>query len=194
MQFSLEGQYQNVRLRPLAEQDIEALRIWRNDTDNSKYITSVGHITSAMQLSWYGRYLADTDCYIFAIDETKDLGRLVGSVSLYHFDGQKAEFGKIMIGDPQAHGRGLGRKSTVLTLHIGFAVFGLQAIYAVVHVDNVPALNVYEQAGFSIVGQEVSSMGFPEYQIRVDKEPFYCQNAELDAIIKGSTANLPKRG
>ncbi len=183
MRVTFCGEYQSVRLRQLAEGDIEALRLWRGDAANSRYITPLGAITPQMQREWFHRVLQDEDCYTFAVDETAELQRLVGSVSLYNFCGKTAEFGRFMIGEPAAHGKGIGRKSTVLALHLGFTVLGLGKIHAMVHIDNAPALTVYRQAGFSIEGRHVSELGMPEYRIVVEKNRFYCQNAGLDAII-----------
>ena len=99
--------YENVSLRPLYIDDVEQLRIWRNEPSNSIYLNKIPYITSEMQLDWYKRYLNNNDEICFAIVEKNELNRLVGSLSLYEFDGDECFFGKILIGDLEAHGKKL---------------------------------------------------------------------------------------
>lgn len=42
----------NVKLRPLIREDIEALRIWRNDKEKTKYLRQIDYITPEMQQAW----------------------------------------------------------------------------------------------------------------------------------------------
>lgn len=108
MKHNYSATYKNVILRPLKEEDIEMLRIWRNDISQTKFLTPIGEISPAMQKKWYNDYLNNPDEITFSIIETASLNRLVGSVALYHFKNGIAEIGKIQIGDREAHGLGLG--------------------------------------------------------------------------------------
>jgi RimJ/RimL family protein N-acetyltransferase len=85
MNHDITVTYNNVRLRPLAHNDIELLRIWRNDSSISHFLKQIPHITPEMQESWFIEYLGDEDLYTWAIDEIGELNRYVGSVSLYNF-------------------------------------------------------------------------------------------------------------
>lgn len=161
--------YVNVRLRPLKECDIENLRVWRNDREATKYLRNVGTITPEMQKAWFENYLKSPDVLTFAIVETKDLNRMVGSVALYDIAGDVAEIGKIQVGDPEAHGKGIGRLATVLAMWIGFRELGLKKIIASVHQENIPAHRNDMKMGFRIVGSHPSHVGGFEDEIEIDE-------------------------
>ena len=99
MKHSYSISYKNVALKPITENELEYLRTWRNDPANTKYLRQIPYITPEMQKKWFDSYLANGDEMTFAICETKQLGRVVGSLSLYEFCDGEAEFGKILIGD-----------------------------------------------------------------------------------------------
>ena len=86
----------------MEKNDIENLRVWRNDKSKTQFLKPIGEITPEMQLEWFKKYLDNQDEITFAIEETKDLNRMVGSVTLYNFHGKVAEVGKIQIGDREA--------------------------------------------------------------------------------------------
>ena len=162
----------NVRLRPLSKNDIELLRVWRNDNDNSKFLSPVPHITPERQQAWFGDYLADSDTYSWAIDEILELDRCVGSVSLYHFTkdlsafgnheydlsikneeakakGLACEFGRLMIGDTEARGKKIGLSATKLCVDIAFKILDVEILYLSVDKENIPAYKIYREAGFA---------------------------------------------
>ena len=147
--------YKNIELRPLDEEHIEDLRVWRNDKEQTKYLRQIGHISPEMQKSWFENYKTDKDIIAFAIYETETLNKIVGSVSLYNFRDNIIEFGKFQIGSPDAHGRGIGKIATIMACKMGF-VLGAKKIDASVHVDNAPAKSIYYGIGFKKVGEKLS--------------------------------------
>ena len=160
--------YGNVRLRPLEKNDIEKLRMWRNDTVKTRFLRQIGEITPEMQEKWYMAYLSNPNEVFFAIDEVKELHRMVGSLALYDFNEHVAEIGKIQIGDPEANGRGIGKISLVMAMKIGFEQMGLKKIIASVHQENIAAHKNDISIGFRIVGQHVSVVGGYEDEIEID--------------------------
>lgn len=186
MKHNYTARYGNVLLRPLAEGDIENLRMWRNNTHQTRFLRPVGHITPEMQKQWFEKYLTNENELTFAIVETKDLKRMVGSVALYDFNGDVAEIGKIQIGDPEAGGRGLGRISLVMAMWIGFKRLGLKKIVASVHQENISAHKNDMQVGFKIVGTHPSIVGGIEDEIEIDEARLIEVNsyaAEIDLNI-----------
>ena len=163
--------YKNVSIRPLSESDIEFLRKWRNDESNTKYLRKLPHITTGMQRSWYEKYLLNEDEFCFAIDEIESLNRMVGSLSLYNFNDQQAEFGKILIGDLNAHGKNIGVNSIIALLYIAFNELKLERVILHVYVANTGAVHVYEKVGFSVVNVHISD-GFEESLMEITKESF----------------------
>lgn len=185
MDHNYSASYGNVRLRPLKREDIENLRVWRNDAVKTRFLRPIGHITPEMQEKWFENYLNNEQEIVFAIDEIQDLNRMVGSVSLYDFNGDVAEIGKIRVGDPEAAGRGIGRASLVIAMHIGFEKLGLNKIIASVHQENVAAHKNDMKIGFRIVGNHPSVVGGIEDEIEMDAARLaevntYVPNIQLD--------------
>ena len=149
MNHNICCEYENVTVRPLSRKDIEYLRKWRNDENNTKYLTPIGHISKEQQESWYERYLTNDDEYIFAIDENKSLNRVVGSAALYNFDGDQVEFGKIMVGDDEAHGKKVGYNAIKVLIKIAYEKFGCNKVILRCYTDNIVACNLYKKVGFS---------------------------------------------
>ena len=148
MDHNYTGQYQNVTLFPLSKQHIQLLRNWRNDSKNAKYLRSIPFITPDMQEQWYEDYLKNEDEICFVIFENQVLNRVVGSLSLYDFNGNQAEFGKILIGDAEAHGKSVGYHAILAVLRIAFEELKLETVVLHVYEENIAARHIYEKAGF----------------------------------------------
>lgn len=167
--------YKNIELRPLEEEHIENLRIWRNDKEQTKYLRQIGYITPEMQKSWFENYKTDKNIITFAIYETEELNRMVGTVSLYDFMDDQVEIGKIQIGDKLAQGKGIGRIAFVMLMKLAFDKFGVKKVVATVNVDNVPARKSYFRIGFKIAGQTTIGTAV-EDEIEVDKQTVVLNN------------------
>ena len=125
-----------------------------------------------MQRKWFDNYLKDDSQIIFAIEERKELNRMIGSVSLYDIDwkNKTAEIGKIQIGDPEAHGKGSGRKALVMAMRVGFLYLGLSKIVGSVHQNNIQAHTNDMKVGFKIVGTIPSVVGGTEDLIEITEK------------------------
>lgn len=141
-------QYNNVFLRPLTEKDIENLRVWRNDKNNSKFLRQIPYITEKAQQEWYKKYIDNKNEICFAIEECDEIKCMVGSLSLYNFTENSAEFGKILIGDIRAHRKQVGYHATVAAIKIAFETLNLQKLVLEVYENNFSAIKIYEKAGF----------------------------------------------
>lgn len=183
MKHNLRAEYMDVRLRPLEKKDIEQLRVWRNDTEKTQFLRNIGEITPEMQNKWYEAYLQNQDEIVFAIEETSELKRMVGSVALYNFNGKTAEVGKIQIGDAEANGRGIGRKSLVMAMWIGFEKLGIEKIVGAVHQDNVAAHKNDMKIGFKIVGKHPAHVGGFEDEIEIDAKTLAEVNGYTEQIV-----------
>lgn len=167
MKHNYSNEYMNVRIRQLCENDIENLRSWRNDSNNTRFLRQIPFITSEMQKIWFDNYLNDNSEITFAIDEINELNRTVGSMSLYNFDGDTAEFGKILIGDNDAHGKHVGVNAIEALKKIACEDLGLSELYLHVFTDNIIAVKVYEKAGFKIIDKHQTSDGIYEYTMKL---------------------------
>lgn len=182
MKHNFGAVYADVKLRPLEENDIEKLRIWRNDASKTKFLRNIGEITPEMQKKWYEAYLKNKDEIVFAIEETAELNRMIGSVALYNFDGKTAEIGKIQIGDVEAHGRGIGRKSFVMAMWIGFQLLGIEKFVASVHQENIAAYSNYMKIGFQVTGKHPAHIEGFEDEIEIDEDVLKKINTYVEQI------------
>lgn len=183
MLHSFYLKYNNIELKPLKAEEIENLRIWRNDKSQTKYLRQIGYITPEMQKEWFKNYEKDNNIISFSIYETDILNRMVGSVSLYDFDkiNKIVEIGKIQIGDNDARGQGIGRISFVMLLKLAFEMFGVKKVIATVNINNIPARKSYFKIGFKIVGQHKLDDTF-EDDIEIDKDMVVKNNPFYDKI------------
>lgn len=171
MKHNYSYSFKNITIRPLSENDIEFLRKWRNDDLNTKYLRKLPFITPEMQRSWFDNYLLNEDEICFAIDETEVLNRVVGSLSLYEFRNNQAEFGKILIGDQEAHGKSIGFNSITALMYLAFVKMGLDKVVLHVYIENKGAVHVYEKVGFTVVDVHVID-NLDEYSMELSKEKF----------------------
>lgn len=167
MDHSFSISIDNVDIRPLRKDDIEFLRNWRNNPDNTRFLSQIPFITPEMQKSWFEKYLSDNDEIIFAIVENQKLNRIVGSFSLYNFGEDDVEFGKILIGDPEAHGRNIGFNTLTAAKDIAFNMMKKKSVKLHVFKDNIPAVKIYTKAGFKIISEHTADNGFVEYEMAI---------------------------
>jgi diamine N-acetyltransferase len=141
-----------VRLRLLREEDLPLTLAWRNLEHIRRWFFNSDLILPDQHAGWFHQYQERDDDFVFIIEEAESHFRPVGQVALYHIDweAKKAEYGRLMIGDPAARGKGLARSATDLILQIGFQALGLDEIYLEVFSDNEPAIRVYQSSGFQM--------------------------------------------
>jgi diamine N-acetyltransferase len=144
-----------VRLRLLEEGDLPLTLEWRNQDDIRKWFFHSNLITPDQHKAWYEQYRTRDDDFVFVIEETQSLCRPVGQLSIYHVDwaARRAEFGRLMIGDPEARGQGLAMLATGLLVDHALGPLGLQELYLELLSNNSAALAVYEACGFEVAFQ-----------------------------------------
>lgn len=169
MDHSYRAEIDGVVLRPLDHDDIEMLRVWRNDPENSLYIRKLDYISPENQEAWFESYLADECNLTFAIDFA---GQLVGSVSLYDIEAASATFGHLMIG--RQKGCGLGKKASQAALAIAFERMRLVEVKAEVSIDNTAAIVIYTELGFQVIGRGYSELArMDEFKIALNSDRYF---------------------
>ncbi len=163
MRHDYKRKYKNVYLRPLSEQDIESLRSWRNNPDNTLFLRKIPYITKQMQEEWYLRYLNNTDEICLAIEEVDELDRMVGSLTLHDFSDESCMLGHLLIGDKEAHGKKVGVNAVLAASQIAFNEMKLREMSLHVFSQNDAACKVYQQAGFKIVEKHIGLNEKEEY-------------------------------
>ncbi|MGQ9907544.1 MAG: GNAT family N-acetyltransferase [Candidatus Flexifilum sp.] len=150
----IEGE--RIRLRPLAETDLPLTLAWRNQDHIRRWFFHSDIIQPEQHRAWFDKYRAKDDDFVFII-VVKETDTPIGQVALYRIDRvqQEAEFGRIMIGEASASGKGYAREATQLIVQrFGFEQLGLRRIYLEVFADNAPAIAIYEKCGFRRVGEQ----------------------------------------
>jgi diamine N-acetyltransferase len=144
-----------IRLRLLAEGDLPTTLMWRNQDHIRCWFIHSAMVTIEQHQVWFEGYRVRDDDYVFIIEERERSYQPVGQISLYQIDWQarRAEFGRLMIGDPAARGRGLAKAATTLLLGVAFDQFGLDEVRLEVFGHNSAAISVYLSCGFQPCGQ-----------------------------------------
>ena len=167
MEHNYEYRIENVYLRPLCHSDIEHLRGWRNDSSNTEYLNQIPYITEEMQENWYKKYLSDNEEITFAIVEDNTLHRIVGSLSLCNLRGDSIELGKVMVGDPAAHGMKVGANASKAAVVIAHEQLGKNIVFLHVFEQNIAAITAYRDAGFKEVEKRVDEKGRKELTMQI---------------------------
>ncbi len=140
---------ENLTFKPILSSDIEVLRLWRNKEENRTKFIFDGIISSEQQINWYKSYETKNNDLMFIISENSS-NISFATVSLYNIDfiSSSAEFGRIMIGENDFRGKGLGSKITSAIVHYAFEKLKLTTVYLEVFSDNFAAIKTYEKVGF----------------------------------------------
>jgi RimJ/RimL family protein N-acetyltransferase len=141
---------ERVRLRLLEEADLPRTLAWRNQEHIRRWFVHSDVITPEQHRRWFERYRERDDDFVFLIEEAPAARRPVGQVSLYGIDWarRRAEYGRLMIGPPDATGRGLAREATRVLIDYATTTLGLREIELDVVADNAAALALYTACGF----------------------------------------------
>ncbi len=151
----IEGK--TVRLRLLEEADLPLTLAWRNQDNIRKWFFHSEIITPHQHKAWFDQYSNRDDDFVFIIELLSSQAcRPVGQVALYHIDWneREAEFGRLMIGEIDAHGKGFASEATNLVVKLAREQFKLRQIYLEVFSDNLIALSIYANIGFKKVFEE----------------------------------------
>ena len=139
-----------VRLRLLEAGDLPLTLSWRNDEDNRRWFFTTDPIPLDAHRRWFEQYRDRDDDFVFVIEETETLKRAVGQLSLYRieWDTGRAEFGRLLMGDPEAKGLGLAQLATACLTDEALTSWGLREIRCGCRAVNTRAIAVCAACGF----------------------------------------------
>lgn len=145
-----------VRLRPLAESDLPLTRAWRNRDEIRRWFRTTDPIGATQHAAWWEAYRCRDDDFAWIVEEAGAAGavRPVGMVALYAIDPalREAEFGRLVVGEPDAAGRGCAAEATRLVVDYALRDLGLRRVHLEVRADNERAIALYERTGFVRAG------------------------------------------
>ena len=144
-----------VGLRPLQVDDAEISTSWR--TDRALIDEALGYpfpVSVENEKRWIESLSGDSKLQrvVFGVEQLDD-GQLVGYVQLRDIDwiSRCAEFG-LIIGAPEARGKGRGHEVATLMIGYGFDTLNLRRLWLRIVASNEPALKLYPALGFKHEG------------------------------------------
>lgn len=157
MRHSYQLPYRRIFLRPLEQQDIEALRILRNK--NRRYFHTSKYITPEQQRKWFAQYLTKENDIMFVIELLSDPGKFMGAIALYNINkkAKTAEFGRVLVDKTAVLGKGIGTEAVIAVCRIAFESLGLEKVTAEVLKNNHPASKTYANAGCTVIGENAKN-------------------------------------
>lgn len=141
---------ERVGLRLLTAADLPMTLAWRNQDDIRRWFFYSAIIQPEQHAAWFERYAQRDDDFVFIIEERQSLHRPVGQLAVYNVDWstRRAEYGRLIIGDAEARGRGLARDATQLAIELSHSTLHLQQLYMEVYADNMASIRTCVACGF----------------------------------------------
>lgn len=141
-----------IRLRLLEAHDLPTTLAWRNQDHIRKWFFHSDLIDPHQHQAWFARYQERDDDFVFIIEDVGGTRRPIGQVALYNLDwvARRGEFGRLMIGERSAEGKGLAKEVTLLLVDEALTRWGLAEVFLEVKDENQRAITLYQSCGFSI--------------------------------------------
>lgn len=147
-------EFKRIILKPLKEEDIECLRLLRNQ--EKQYFITNDEISEESQKKWYQSYLNKEDDIMFKIVKREKPEEFIGAIALYDIDLEKrvSEFGRVLVDKMKAPEKGIGKEATLAVCLFGFEVLKLNKIIGEILKSNERIIKVDRRAGFRFVGEQ----------------------------------------
>ncbi|MBE6198073.1 MAG: GNAT family N-acetyltransferase [Rikenellaceae bacterium] len=137
-----------VVLRSVDSSDIDTLLLWENANNEPLY----GVYEERYSREDVAQFVENQQRY--SIAETEQLrlmicsheGERLGCIDLTEYDGEKA-FVSILIVESYNRRKGFAKNALRVAVEYAKSI-GLQTLYAVVMPENIPSINLFQQAGF----------------------------------------------
>ena len=153
---NIEGEL--VTLGPLRREHIPLYLRWINDFDTTRMLGIPPRpMTLEQETAWYEQAAVDEARTMFTIHE-RATGCAIGNCGLHEVDlaNCRTVVG-IMIGEPDARGRGYGTEAMRLLLDYAFTVLGLHSVMLTVFEYNGAGRRCYEKVRFREMGRRRES-------------------------------------
>lgn len=145
-----------ITLRLLEPADLPLTRSWRNQDQIRKWFLDKEPISPDRHNAWFAQYRDRDDDFVFIIEEHDAVKRPIGQVSVYAIEWERgrAKFGRLMIGEAAARGRGHAKRAVGALIDHAERVFGIAELRLEVLAGNAPAIAIYEHCGFRVCQQD----------------------------------------
>jgi diamine N-acetyltransferase len=154
--LNIEGE--QVDLGPLRREHIPLYLRWINDFGTTRTLgVPPRPMTLEQETAWYEQAAVDDGRIAFTIYE-RATGRAIGNCGLHEVDlANRRTVVGIMIGEPEARGRGYGTEAMRLLLDYAFTILGLHSVMLTVFEYNPAGRRCYEKVGFREMGRRRES-------------------------------------
>lgn len=139
--------YSQICLMPLTESCLQDTIKWRNFY--KEWFNDSNEIVLTKHLQWFERYQQLNNDFVFIVENLEQMK--VGQTSLYNIDWEKqtGEFGRIIV-NPECAGQGYMKAACLATVDLAASILKLKSLYLNVKPNNLRAINLYKQCGFTI--------------------------------------------
>ncbi len=143
---------ERLSFRQVELHDLFTIMTWRNNDEIRKWFFNKNKITEVQQLTWYENYLKNDNEMMFFLEMKDKMCTPVGTIALVNIDHQnsEAEIGRIMIGNFDVRGKGIGVECLETISHFGFEKLNLKCIYAYVLKNNISSLKIFNKTSYAI--------------------------------------------
>jgi len=149
--YFLKGE--RVALRTIKEEDFFFIHQWVTDQQTTHYMfTGQLPLTAEESKKVYNKEFNSKSNVVFIIEDMQT-HHPIGMSGLYdlHFSARKAEF-RILLGESDSRGKGIGTEVTNLVIKYGFERLNLHRIFLGVTHENKAAVKTYKKCGFKEEG------------------------------------------
>ncbi|SAL72037.1 Spermine/spermidine acetyltransferase [Caballeronia peredens] len=141
-------EFDGVRLRLLAEDDLRATLAWRNRDGVRQQFKNPALLDWESHHAWFLRYSDKAEDLVFMVEDALTNTR-VGQVAIYAIDNEKrtAEIGRF-VAAPESQGKGFMRRGIGALMRFAARELSLSSVYLEVLDTNVHAKRLYQTLGF----------------------------------------------
>jgi RimJ/RimL family protein N-acetyltransferase len=149
-----------VGLGPIRREYIPLYQRWMNDFETTRYLEIQPRPMTVEQESGWFDQASTGEAIIFTIYEVST-GQPIGNCDIQNLSlrNRRAEVG-IVIGEPDARGKGYGTEAMCLLADYAFNVLNLHSLMLWTYEDNVAGQRCYAKVGFREVGRRRASRWF----------------------------------
>jgi RimJ/RimL family protein N-acetyltransferase len=147
-----------VGLGPIRREFIPLYQRWMNDFETTRFLDYQPRpMTLEQETGWYENASSASDEIAFTIYELSTR-RPIGNCGLHGLDvrNRRSELG-ILIGDPEARGKGYGTEAMCLLADFGFTALGLHSLMLWTYEYNFAGQRCYAKVGFREMGRRRAS-------------------------------------
>lgn len=146
----MADQASGITWRPLALDDIQRVRTWRNLPEIALFMYSDHEISEAEHARWFGEAISGGNRRYWIIELE---GKPVGLVNLYDIsDRHRRASWAFYLADPSVRGRGVGSATERFALRYAFADLGLNKLCCEVLATNDSVVRMHMRYGFAVDG------------------------------------------